>query len=182
MPDRKPSTSAHARAPLESSAGGDGETERQLWDQVERATGSSTYRGNQIRLQFEGSASFDAWLEAIDGARRFVYFENYVVRDDRVGRAFREALIAKAHQGVPVCVIHDWLGCWATPNKYWKALREAGVRVRAFNPPSLAIGDPLGVLQRDHRKLVVADGEVAFVGGFCVGEEWTGSRSRPPWR
>jgi cardiolipin synthase len=180
VPDSKPSTPGHA--PLESSAVGDTGSERQLWEQVERATGSSTYRGNQIRLQFEGSASFDAWLEAIDGARRFVYFENYVVRDDRVGRAFREALIAKAHQGVPVCLIHDWLGCWATPNKYWKPMREAGVRVRAFNPPSLAVGDPLGVLQRDHRKLVVADGEVAFVGGFCVGEEWTGSRSRPPWR
>lgn len=182
MPETEPTPPPHSSVPFSSSGAGRGETERQLWDQIERATGSPTYQGNQIRLQFEGSASFDAWLEAIDGARRFVYFENYVVRDDRVGRAFREALIAKAHQGVPVCLIHDWLGCWATPNKYWKPLQEAGVQVRAFNRPSLAIGDPLGVLQRDHRKLVVADGEVAFVGGFCIGEEWTGSRSRPPWR
>jgi cardiolipin synthase A/B len=158
------------------------QAQRELWDQIERATGSPTLRGNALRLQFEGSASFDAWLEAIDGARHFVYFENYVVRDDRVGRAFREALIAKAHQGVPVLLIHDWLGCWATPRRYWRPMSEAGVQIRAFNPPSLAIGDPLGVLQRDHRKLVVADGNVAFVGGFCIGEEWTGSRSRPPWR
>jgi cardiolipin synthase A/B len=182
VPDPQHSLPSLATPPLAPQVSRAPELDRLLWDQIERATGSPTLVGNQIRLQFEGSASFDAWLEAIEGARRFVYFENYVVRDDRVGRAFREALIAKAHQGVPVFVIHDWLGCWATPRRYWRPLREAGVQVRAFNPPSLAIGDPLGVLQRDHRKLVVADGEVAFVGGFCIGEEWTGSRSRPPWR
>jgi cardiolipin synthase len=152
------------------------------WDELSRATGSPTLQGNHIRLQFEGSTTFEAWIEAIDRAQRFVYFENYVVRDDRVGRAFRDALIGKAAQGVPVRVIYDWLGCWATPRSYWKPLREAGAGVRAFNPPSLALGDPLGVLQRDHRKLVVVDGDVAFVGGFCVGDEWTGSRSQPPWR
>jgi len=181
VPDTQPTLPSESGSPP-ASRGRPSIGERLLWNQIERATGSPTLLGNQLRLQFEGSASFDAWLEAIDGARRFVYFENYVVRDDRVGRAFREALIAKAHQGVPVLVVHDWLGCWATPRRYWKPLRDAGVQVRAFNPPSLAIGDPLGVLQRDHRKLVVADGEVAFVGGFCIGEEWTGSRSRPPWR
>jgi len=151
-------------------------------DDLSRATGSPTLGGNHIRLQFEGSTTFEAWIEAIDRAEKFVYFENYVVRDDRVGRAFREALVGKAGQGVPVRVIFDWMGCWATPRSYWRPLRAAGAGVRAFNPPSLALGDPLGVLQRDHRKLVVVDGEVAFVGGFCVGEEWAGSRSRPPWR
>ena len=152
------------------------------WEELARVTGSPTLEGNQIRLQFEGSTTFEAWIEAIDRAQKFVYFENYVVRDDRVGRAFRDALMNKARQGVPVRVIFDWMGCWATPRSYWKPLRDAGADVRAFNPPSLALGDPLGVLQRDHRKLVVVDGDVAFVGGFCVGDEWAGSRSRPPWR
>ena len=152
------------------------------WLEVERATGSPTHVGNLLRLQFEGSTTFDAWIEAIDRAQVFVYFENYVVRDDRVGRAFRDALINKARQGVPVLVIYDWLGCWATPASYWRPMREAGVRIRAFNPPSLALGDPLGVLQRDHRKLVVVDGEAAFVGGFCVGEEWAGGATQAPWR
>jgi cardiolipin synthase len=152
------------------------------WIEVERATSSPTLRGNEIRLQFEGTDTFDSWLEAISSAQHFVYFENYVVRDDRVGRAFRDALVAKASQGVPVLVIHDWLGCWATPRKYWRLMREGGVQVRAFNPPALAVGDPLGVLQRDHRKLVAVDGERAFVGGFCVGDEWTGTPTTAPWR
>jgi cardiolipin synthase len=152
------------------------------WHEIERSTGSPTHRGNRIALEFEGPSTFESWIEAIDQARKFVYFENYVVRDDRVGRAFRDALIGKARQGVPVMMIYDWLGCWATPRRYWKPMHEAGIQIRAFNPPALALGDPLGVLQRDHRKLVAVDGEAAFVGGFCVGEEWAGSAAKPPWR
>lgn len=149
---------------------------------MERATSSPTLTGNALTLQFDGPSTFDTWIQAILRAERFVYFENYAVRDDRVGRAFRDALITKARQGVPVFVIHDWLGCWATPRRYWRPLREAGVQVRAFNPPALAVGDPLGVLQRDHRKLVAVDGSRAFVGGFCVGDEWTGPTTTAPWR
>jgi cardiolipin synthase len=136
--------------------------------------------GNRVRLQFDGPATFDRWLEAIGAARRFVHFENYILRDDRVGRSFRDALVAKAREGVPVRVLYDWVGCWATPRRYWVPFREAGVQVRAFNPPRLR--DPWGVLQRDHRKLVCVDGDVAFVGGFCVGVEWAGDGLQPPWR
>jgi cardiolipin synthase len=133
-----------------------------------------------VSLQFEGPATFDRWLEAIDGARSFVHFENYILRDDRIGRTFRDALVAKAREGVPVRVLYDWVGCWATPRRYWKPFRQAGVQVRAFNRPRFR--DPWGVLQRDHRKLVCVDGRTAFVGGFCVGVEWAGDASNPPWR
>ena len=147
---------------------------------MDRAAGSTVVPGNRLSLQFEGPLTFDAWIEAIDRAERFVHFENYILRDDRVGRAFRDALIAKARQGVPVRVIYDWFGCWATPQRYWRPFREAGVEVRAFNRPSL--DDPFGLLQRDHRKVVCVDGRGAFVGGFCVGEEWAGTATEPPWR
>jgi cardiolipin synthase len=147
---------------------------------LERATGSPAVGGNEVRIQFEGGSTFDAWIDAIDGARRFVHFENYILRDDRVGRAFRDALVAKAREGIPVRVLYDWMGCWATPRRYWKPFRAAGVDVRAFNRPG--IRDPFGIFQRDHRKLVCVDGEVAFVGGFCVGVEWAGRGSEPPWR
>ncbi|MSR36719.1 MAG: cardiolipin synthase B [Gemmatimonadetes bacterium] len=147
---------------------------------MDRAAGSPVIPGNSIKLQFEGALTFEAWIEAIDAAERFVHFENYILRDDRVGRAFRDALVAKARQGVPVRVLYDWIGCWATPRRYWSVFKEAGVEVRAFNRPSAR--DPFGVLQRDHRKLVCVDGFVAFVGGFCVGEEWAGKGNEPPWR
>lgn len=151
-------------------------------DEIERTAGSETIQGNQIHLQFEGSSTFALWLEAIEGARRFVYFENYVIRNDAVGRQFRDALAAKARQGVPVHVVYDWVGCWATPRSFWRPLVEAGVRVHAFNRPAIGLGDPFGVLQRDHRKLISIDGEVAFVGGFCIGVEWAGSEKSAPWR
>ena len=150
------------------------------WAAMDRAAGGPPVAGNRLHLQFDGPHTFDAWTEAIAGAQRYVHFENYILRDDRVGRAFRDALVAKAREGVPVRVLYDRIGCWATPLRYWRPFREAGVEVRAFNRPSLR--DPFGVLRRDHRKLVCVDGEVAFAGGFCVGEEWAGKGSQPPWR
>ena len=152
------------------------------WTEVERATGSPTLTGNTVALQFEGPSTFEVWIEAIDAAKRFVYFENYLVRDDRVGRAFRDVLIKKAREGVPVFLVYDWLGCWATPRSYWRPLKQAGVQVRAFNRPSLGLGNPFGALQRDHRKLIVVDGDEAFVGGFCLGEAWAGTATVAPWR
>lgn len=125
---------------------------------------------------------FEAWLDSIASARKFVYFENYLVRDDSVGRIFRDALVRKAEEGVPVYVIHDWFGCWATPRSFWRPLRKAGVHVAAFNPPTVALGNPFSALQRDHRKLVVVDGEVAYLGGMCVGIEWAGTPTSAPWR
>ena len=147
---------------------------------MDRSAGAVRIDGNDIRLNFDGPHTFERWIDAIAAARRFVHFENYVLRDDTTGRAFRDALVARAEEGLEVRVLYDWVGCWATPRGYWKPFREKGVQVRAFNPPS--VRDPFGVLQRDHRKLVCVDGEVAFVGGFCVGDEWAGTQDRPPWR
>ncbi len=147
---------------------------------LQRATGASRVDGNTLSVQFDGPYTFDAWIEAIDRAERFIHFENYILRDDRVGRVFRDALVRKAEEGVQVRVLYDWMGSWATGRRYWKPFREAGAEVRAFNPPS--IRDPFGVLQRDHRKMVCVDGSVAFIGGFCVGEEWAGDGRNPPWR
>ena len=150
------------------------------WQALDRATGAPRVDGNSIGLQFEGSTTFERWIEAIGKARRFVHFENYIVRDDRVGRAFRDALVAKSLEGVPVRLLYDWIGCWATPRRFFRPLVDAGVDVLAFNRPRWT--NPLNVLQRDHRKLVCVDGEVAFVGGFCIGVEWAGEGMSPPWR
>jgi len=161
---------------------GPGPAARWAWSEIERAAGAPTICGNELRLEFEGPNTFAAWLEAIEAAQKFVYFENYLLRDDDTGREFRDALVRKASQGVPVYLIHDWLGCWATPRSYWRPLVKAGVHLRAFNKPALKLGDPFGALQRDHRKLVVVDGEIAHVGGMCVGVEWAGTRTKAPWR
>ncbi|HEX2191005.1 MAG TPA: phospholipase D-like domain-containing protein [Longimicrobiaceae bacterium] len=147
-----------------------------------RASDAHQVRGNSARLLVDGPMAFEAWLEAIARARHWIHLENYILRDDRTGRLFREALADRAADGVKVRVLHDWLGCWATPGRFWKPLRDAGVRVRAFAPPS--VRDPLNFLRRDHRKSVVVDGEYASVAGMCIGDEWAGDPAQgvPPWR
>ena len=147
---------------------------------MDRAANTHRIDGNLLELQFDGPTTFESWIDAIEGAEHSILFENYILRDDRIGRIFREVLIETARRGVEVRVLYDWVGCWATSRRYWKPFREAGVEVRSFNPPSLR--DPFGVFQRDHRKVVCVDGETAFVGGFCVGEEWSGVGDEPPWR
>lgn len=147
-----------------------------------RASDSMQVRGNTARLLVDGPMAFDAWLDAARGAERYVHLENYIVRDDRTGRNFRDALAEIARSGVAVRVLYDWLGCWATPAGFWRPLRDARAEVRAFAPPS--IRDPFSFLRRDHRKVVVVDGEYASVSGMCIGDEWAGDPSAgiPPWR
>src|SRR5690606_9567875 len=119
-------------------------------------------------LLVDGPRAFDAWLKAIAGARHWIHLENYIIRDDRTGAKFREALIERARAGVSVRVLYDWVGCWATPARFWRPLREAGVDVRAFSP--LSLSDPLNLFRRDHRKVLAVDGSYASVAGMCIGD------------
>jgi cardiolipin synthase len=148
---------------------------------IMRTGGAPLIGGNAVRVLRDSTENYPAWLEAIAGARRVVLFENYIIGKDRIGRQFVEALAAKAREGVHVHLIYDWLG---TPfaGKLFQPLIAAGGEVRCFNPPRL--DSPLGWVTRDHRKVIVVDGEVAFVAGLCVARRWTGNRERgiPPWR
>ena len=147
-----------------------------------RASDSVQVRGNTARLLASGTEAFRAWLDAIEGAERYVHLENYIIRDDRIGRRFRDAMCERARDGVKVRLLYDWIGCWATPRRFWKPLRDAGVEVRAFAPPSL--NDPLNLVRRDHRKVVAVDGGWASVSGMCIGDEWAGDPEAgiPAWR
>jgi len=147
-----------------------------------RSADASLIRGNSARVLVDGPAAFSAWLRAIAGAERWIHLENYIIRDDRTGRLFRDALLQKVGEGVVVRVLYDWVGCWATPTRFWRPLTEAGVEVRAFAPPSVT--EPFRFLRRDHRKSVCVDGSYASVAGMCIGDEWAGDSERgiPPWR
>jgi cardiolipin synthase len=139
--------------------------------------------GNHVRLLRDGPEVFPAWLAAINHAQSTVWLENYILQEDAVGRQFAEALKAAAGRGVKCLVLYDWLGCLTrTSAKFWRALREAGVELRCYNPPQLT--NPLRWISRDHRKVLCVDGTVAFTGGLCIGDDWMGDASRgvPPWR
>ena len=147
-----------------------------------RATDAVQVRGNTARLLIDGPEAFRSWEERISRARHWVHLENYILRDDRTGRRFRELLAERARDGVPVRLLHDWLGCWATPRSFWRPLRDAGVEVRAFAPPR--VSDPLNFFRRDHRKVLAVDGEYASITGMCIGDEWAGDPDAgiAPWR
>src|SRR5207249_3004906 len=92
-------------------------------------------------------------------------------------------LMRKAAEGVRVRLLYDWLGGFGkTSRRFWNRLRAGGVDVRCYNPPRL--DQPLGLLNRDHRKMIAVDGGVAFVTGLCIGRRWAGDPARglDPWR
>ncbi|MGI4950325.1 MAG: phospholipase D-like domain-containing protein [Janthinobacterium lividum] len=156
---------------------------RMVADQLfSRAAGVERVQGNAVRLLRDGTDNYQAWLTAIAAARHWVHFENYIIRDDVVGRRFANALAAKAAEGVAVRVLYDWMGCLGTWPGLWRRLRRAGVEVRCFNRPQ--IDSPLGFLSRNHRKSVSVDGVVGYVAGLCVGKVWVGdpANNKPAWR
>jgi len=149
---------------------------------MDRAAGSRPIPGNRVTLLFDGPEVYPAMLERIAAARRWVHFDNYIIRSDATGRRFADALIERARAGVAVRVLTDWIGSMSTRRRYWQRMREAGIAVRIFNPPKLL--RLRQNLTRDHRKLLVVDGETSVTGGLCIGDEWAGrtTRNRQPWR
>lgn len=150
----------------------------QLFDRVGRGR---PIPGNAVSFQHDPATAYDAMLEVIASARRWIHFDNYIIRDDRTGERFASALAARARDGLAVRLMTDWFGSFGTGRAFWRRLRDAGVEVRLFNPPQLGL---LANLSRNHRKLVVADGQVAVTGGICIGDEWVGDAARGalPWR
>jgi cardiolipin synthase len=150
---------------------------------LSRAAGAPLLGGNSVELLIDATAHFGAWLKSIRSARRRVLLENYIVRDDEIGREFRAALVERAKAGILVAVIVDWLGCLGQSRKaFWAPLRAAGGQVRVFNPPQF--GEPFGWISRDHRKLLVVDGIEGFLSGVCISSRWLGDPARgvQPWR
>jgi cardiolipin synthase len=148
-----------------------------------RAAGAPLVMGNGLRLLKDATENYPAWLAAIRGAEHRIYFENYIFRDDEIGAEFAEALKSKARDGLRVRVIYDWMGgLGKTSRRFWRALREAGVEVRCFNP--LRVSSPFDWVHRDHRKTIAVDGRVGFISGLCVDHLWAGRPERgvEPWR
>ncbi len=115
-----------------------------------------------------GTVLYEDMLEAIEGARERVLFESFIVKDDEVGRRFKAALVAAAERGVEVFVIYDVFANLVVPRAFFDFPPSVNVvRYPALNPGMLLLD--VRKSGRDHRKLLVVDGEVGFVGGYNVG-------------
>ena len=134
--------------------------------------------GNKATLLQDGPATYKAMLDAIRGAKDHIHLETYIIEDDEVGSRFADALIGKQRQGVQVVLIYDSVGASNTSKAFFRRLAESHVRVLEFNPVNpLTAKKGWQVNQRDHRKLLIVDGRVAFVGGINISSVYSaGSR------
>lgn len=138
--------------------------------------------GNRARLLIDGEATFEAIFQAIDAAREVILVQFFIIHDDTLGRRLQAALMARAAAGVQVFLLYDAIGSRALPRRYVRRLREAGVQVRAFAARSGFI-NRFQMNFRNHRKILVVDGRIGFVGGLNVGDEYLGKRPPlSPWR
>ena len=138
---------------------------------AEKLVGMPYLNGNNVELLVDGDATFDSILAGIDQAEKYVLFQFFIVHDDEIGRAVKERLVSKAKRGVKVHFLYDEIGSLDLPGAYKQELRAAGVEVSAFNTRK-GRGNRFQVNFRNHRKVVVVDGAVSWIGGHNVGDEY----------
>ncbi|OYP28427.1 cardiolipin synthase [Rhodopirellula sp. MGV] len=129
---------------------------------------------NQASLLINGEAFYTSVIEQIKKARRYVYLEFYIIRDDEIGRQLAAALIERVQRGVTVRLLYDNIGSIGLSRHYVQRLVDAGIDVHAFDTPT-KLTTRFQVNFRNHRKLIVIDGHTSLVGGFNVGKEYTGN-------
>ena len=148
----------------------------------ERLAGLPFTTGNRAKLLVDGDATFSAIFEAVDAAENYILVQFFIVHADCVGNELKERLIRKARAGVRIYFLFDALGSNRLPKSYVRSLRREGVQVHAFNS-SKGWASRFQINFRNHRKIVVVDGKVAFIGGLNVGDEYLGRHKRlGPWR
>ncbi len=151
---------------------------RGLW----RIASADVSAGNAVTLLRTGKRTFDAMCERIAAAKESIELEQYIYRGDETGKRIRDALIEAVKRGVRVRLLVDWIGRMGTPRRFFNPLRAAGGHVRIFQAPGWRPW--LGLVPRDHRKLLVVDNRVGITGGIGIGDQWRHGllrRRRAPW-
>ena len=131
--------------------------------------GSPLVVGNKVTLLQDGPATYAAMFAAIKQAQDHVNLESYIFEDDEVGEQFSQLLLATQARGVQVNLIYDSVGGFSTPKSFFERLTQGGVAVLEFNPINpFSLKKAWMPNNRDHRKLLVVDGKVAFLGGINI--------------
>lgn len=139
------------------------------------------FEGNQIEIFTEGYGKLQALIRELNQARQHIHLEYYIFENDAIGRLIKDILIDKAHSGIKVRLIYDDVGCWHVKKHFYEEMKEAGIEVRSF----LKVRFPVftsKVNYRNHRKMVIIDGNVGFVGGMNIAERYVRGFSWGKWR
>lgn len=173
---------AKVRAALEPHSSDLTEKYRDSAHLAERLTHVPVTSGNDARLLIDGKETFDAIGEAIDASQRYLIMQFFIVRDDELGRDIQSRLLAARRRGVAIYMLIDQVGSRRLPAAYRRTLLDAGVSLHFF-VTNRERGKRFRLNFRNHRKLVVADGQIAFLGGQNIGDEYMGRDPKfGPWR
>ena len=143
----------------------------------EAATGVPLIKGNKVTLLFDGPQTMKEMLKAISEAKSTINLETYIFDQDPMGLKFADALIDKQQSGVTVNIIYDSVGTLGVPQAFFERMRAAGIRLVAFNPvnPTKLKGEDWKINNRDHRKVLIVDGTMAFTGGINISNTYSKS-------
>ncbi|MCC9600343.1 cardiolipin synthase [Stieleria sp. JC731] len=130
--------------------------------------------GTDAELLINGKAFYEGLVEQVRSAKRYVYLEFYIIRDDEIGRQLADAMIDRVQRGVTVRLLYDNIGSIGLSRRYIQRLTDAGVVVHPFDTQTM-LSTRFQINFRNHRKIVVIDGHTSIVGGFNVGNEYTGN-------
>ena len=128
-------------------------------------------RNNTIEILNNGEATFGSIFKAIAKARKYIHLEYYIIDKGELGEKLKELLIAKAKEGVEVRVIYDDVGSWKLPKRYIKEMQVAGIQIYPFLPVRFPLFTNK-VNYRNHRKIVVVDGDTGFIGGLNFADRY----------
>lgn len=128
---------------------------------------------NEVELLVDGQATFDSIFAGIEEAQNFILIQFFIVHDDQIGRELKTRLIRMAAKDVRIFFLYDEIGCHKLPSAYLRELQDAGVRMHAFHT-TRGSGNRFQLNFRNHRKIVVVDGRVGWIGGHNVGDEYLG--------
>lgn len=137
-------------------------------------TGYSLFTSrNDLDIYTDGNEKFDALIQDIEQAQHHVHLVYYIVRDDELGRRLMRALTKKAREGIEVRFLYDHIGSHNLPKKFFMEFRAAGGMEAAFFPSRIPFLN-VKINFRNHRKLVIVDGHIGYIGGFNIGDEYLG--------
>lgn len=148
---------------------------------IKKLKGSSVYNGNKITFYTDGESKFKALLEEINKAEKFIHIQYYIYMDDEIGRKVRDALIQKASEGVKVRLIYDDVGSWKAKRRFFNDMQKHGIDVQPFLKVTFRFLASR-VNYRNHRKVVVIDGKVGFVGGMNIADRYIKGINNGVWR